>query len=114
MAKPLAPDELWEVVEPLLPRRPPSPLGGRPRRPDRSVLQGIVLVPRTGVPWECLPMEMRCGSGMTVIVHAPGMAGRAKWASRGWRIRRHLWHVVVAAAGYAGTSRRLALSCAGN
>jgi transposase len=31
MAKELVTDELWEVIEPLLPEEPPKPNGGRPR-----------------------------------------------------------------------------------
>src|ERR671910_864769 len=31
MPKPLVTDELWNVVEPLLPEQPPKPKGGRPR-----------------------------------------------------------------------------------
>lgn len=27
MAKPLLTDELWALIEPLLPKRPPKPLG---------------------------------------------------------------------------------------
>ncbi len=65
MAKELVPDELWEVIEPLLPGEPPKPKGGRPRVPDRAALTGILFVLRTGVPWEMLPQEMGCGSGMT-------------------------------------------------
>jgi len=65
MAKPLVPDELWEVVEPLLPPHPPRPKGGRPPVPDRACLAGILFVLRTGIGWEDLPAEMGCGSGMT-------------------------------------------------
>jgi transposase len=32
---------------------------------DRKVLAGIIFVLRTGIPWEDLPQEMGCGSGMT-------------------------------------------------
>ena len=65
MAKPIVSDELWTVVEPLLPLEPPKPKGGRPRLPDRAALSGIIFVLRTGIPWELLPQEMGCGSGMT-------------------------------------------------
>lgn len=65
MVKPLVPDELWELVSPLLPPEPPKPQGGRPRLPDRAALTGIIFVLRTGIPWEWLPQEMGCGSGMT-------------------------------------------------
>lgn len=58
-------DELWAVVAPLLPLRPSRPSGGRPRLPDRQVLRGILFVLRTGIPWEDLPQEMGCGSGMS-------------------------------------------------
>lgn len=67
MAKDLVPDELWEIVQPLL---PPPPLRrfrypGRKRIDDRKCLAGILFVMKTGIPWEDLPKEMGCGSGMT-------------------------------------------------
>jgi transposase len=65
MAKPLLPDELWAIIEPLIPPEPPKPQGGRPRIPDRDALTGIIFVLRTGIPWELLPQEMGCGCGMT-------------------------------------------------
>src|SRR3712207_1686549 len=65
MARPLVTDDLWAVVEPLLPPEPPKPKGGRPRVPDRLALTGILFVLRSGLPWEMLPQEMGCGSGMT-------------------------------------------------
>ena len=66
MAKAIVSDELWEVIEPLIPevpRRFRHP--GRKRIEDRRVLTGILFVLQTGIPWEHLPQEMGCGSGMT-------------------------------------------------
>ena len=65
MAKPLVSDELWALVAPLLPPEPPKPKGGRPRVPDRAALTGIIFVLKSGIPWEMLPQELGCGSGMT-------------------------------------------------
>jgi transposase len=65
MAKPLLTDELWLRIEPLLPAPKPRPQGGRPPVPNRAALTGILFVLRTGCPWEYLPQEMGCGSGMT-------------------------------------------------
>jgi transposase len=65
MPKPLVSDELWAVIAPLLPRRPPKPKGGRPRIDDRAALAGVLFVLKSGIPWEMLPQEMGCGSGMT-------------------------------------------------
>ena len=66
MAKDLVPDELWELVEPILPRHEPSPKGGHPRVPDRVCLTGILFVLKTGLPWEDFPAEMGC-CGMTLL-----------------------------------------------
>src|SRR5215216_226949 len=65
MAKELVSDELWEIVEPLLPEEPPKPKGGRPRLDNRAALTGILFVLKSGIPWEMLPQEMGCGSGVT-------------------------------------------------
>jgi transposase len=65
MSLPLVPDDLWEAIEPLLPKEPPKPRGGRPRVPDRAALTGIIFVLRTGMPWRFLPQELGCGSGST-------------------------------------------------
>lgn len=65
MAKKLVSDELWEVVEPLLPPEPDKTDGGRPRMDNRTALTGIIFVLKSGIPWEMLPQEMGCGSGMT-------------------------------------------------
>jgi len=56
MAKVLVTDELWKVVEPLLPEEPPKPKGGRPRVPDRAALAGIIFVlKRAASPGRCSP-----------------------------------------------------------
>jgi transposase len=65
MNKRLVSDELWAVIEPLLPPEPLKPKGGRPRLSDRAVLSGIIFVLKSGIPREMLPQEMGCGSGMT-------------------------------------------------
>jgi transposase len=65
MAKPLVSDELWQILEPLLPPEPPKLKGGRPRVSNRAVLGGILFVLKSGIPWEMLPPEMGCGTGMT-------------------------------------------------
>jgi transposase len=66
MAKLLVSDELWELIEPLIPVKPRRYLHpGRRPLPDRQVLTGILFVLKTGIPWEHLPQEMGCGSGMT-------------------------------------------------
>lgn len=59
-------DELWELIEPLLPQGAAVPeRGGRPRVEDRRALQGILFVLHTGIQWEFLPQELGFGSGMT-------------------------------------------------
>ena len=65
MGKLLVPDELWALVEPILPKHPPSPKGGKPRIADRVCLSGILFVLKTGLPWEDFPQEMGC-CGMTL------------------------------------------------
>jgi transposase len=65
MSKPLVSDALWEIIQPLLPPEPPKPKGGRPRVPDRAALTGIIFVLKSGIPWEMLPQELGCGSGVT-------------------------------------------------
>ena len=51
MARPLVSDELWVLIEPLIPkvkRRYRYP--GRKRIDERSVLTGILFVLQTGIP----------------------------------------------------------------
>src|SRR6202050_3218822 len=65
MSTPLLPDALWNLIQPLLPPSPRRSKGGRPRLPDRACFTGILFVLRSGIPWEMLPQELGCGSGMT-------------------------------------------------
>ena len=50
-------DDLWERVEPLLPKYRPTRAGGRPRLDRRQVLDGILYVLRTGCQWKAAPAE---------------------------------------------------------
>lgn len=59
-------DELWEILEPLLPPAKPRRFRYPGRKPveDRVALSAILLVLKTGIPWEDVPHEMGC-CGMT-------------------------------------------------
>ena len=49
-------DEQWAVLEPLIPEPPRRPDGrGRPWKPARDVLNGILWILRTGAPWKDMP-----------------------------------------------------------
>jgi transposase len=63
----LVPDQLWAIVEPLLPSPPRPPYGGRHRAiPDRNCFAAIVYMARTSTPWRLLPArELGCGSPAT-------------------------------------------------
>ena len=64
-------DELWELVEPLLPERERrSRYPGRKRLPDRQALCGILFVLHTGIPWMHLPQELGYGSGYHLLAAA--------------------------------------------
>src|SRR3954467_15171237 len=79
MAKPLVPDDLWAAIAPLLPPVRPKPKGGRPAVPNRAALTGIIFVLKTGIPWEDLPAEMGCGSGMTCWRRLRDWQGGGGW-----------------------------------
>ena len=60
----LVSDELWNKIEPLLPkpRRRARWRGGRPRVPDRNAMNGILFVLRTGCQWNALNATGICSS----------------------------------------------------
>lgn len=94
MSTPLVSDELWALVAPLLPPEPPKPKGGRPRVDDRSALTGIIFVLKSGIPWEMLPQELGCGSGVTC------WRRRRDWQEAGVWERLH--HTLLDRLGEAG------------
>lgn len=56
----------WAEVEPLPPSHKACPAKrGRPPVSVRAALCGIMFVLKSGIPWEMLPLEINCGSGMT-------------------------------------------------
>ena len=60
MSKPLVSDDLWELIEPLLPKHRASKKGGRPPASDRAALEGILHVLVTGGQWERIPKSVGC------------------------------------------------------
>ncbi len=65
MAKPLLDDDLWTLIEPLIPVKPRRfKHPGRLPRDARACLSGIIFVLFTGIQWEHLPREFGC-CGMT-------------------------------------------------
>lgn len=66
MAKQILNDELWQIIEPIIPKKKRRfRYPGRKQISDRAALTGILFVLKTGIGWEDLPPEMNCGSGMT-------------------------------------------------
>jgi transposase len=50
-------DALWARLAPILRNDKPRKKPGRPRRPDRPLLDGILWLLRTGAQWSALPRE---------------------------------------------------------
>ena len=77
----VARDELWEIVEPLVPQVEPASTG-RPRVSDRTAFGAIMFVLFTGTAWKQLPRELGC-SGSTAH------ARFSTWAEAGVFERLH-------------------------
>jgi transposase len=77
------PDDLWNLIEPILP--PDKPLGanGRPRVPNRTALNGILYVLRTGCQWKMVPAQYSSGSTCHLRFQTWVRAGLFK---RIWRV----------------------------
>jgi transposase len=99
----LVPDDLWVIVEPLLPPPPRPWWGGRVRTiPACNCFAAIVYMARTSTPWRLLPaQELGCGSPATAwrrlnewatggvfeqlhleVLDRLGLAGRLDWTRR--------------------------------
>lgn len=54
-------DAQWAKIAPHVPKRKRSPSGGRPRAADRSCLEGILWILRTGARWRDMPAQYPSG-----------------------------------------------------
>jgi transposase len=81
VAKPILDDDLWVLIEPLLPlpKRRRKRYAGRKPIANRRALTGILYVLRSGVPWSMLPKEMGCGSGMSCWRRLKAWQARGVW-----------------------------------
>lgn len=48
----------WELIELLLPDRPPGPAGRRPKHEKREIVNGILYQVRSGCAWRMLPSDL--------------------------------------------------------
>ena len=84
-------DQLWQRIEPLLPkqkkRRNIQYAGRKPTDP-RKVMTGIIFVLQTGIPWKSLPATSDFPSGHTCRRRL------REWDQRG--VWRRLWQSILA------------------
>ena len=57
-------ERLWQEIEPLLPRDTRRRRRGRPRVSDRSAMEGIFFVLKTGCPWKALDVTGLCSGSV--------------------------------------------------
>lgn len=75
------PDQLWDLISPVVGPEKPAGSNGRPPAPYRRTMNAIFYVLRTGCQWKALP---RClGSGSTAHDYFQ------KWTEQG--VFEHLW-----------------------
>jgi transposase len=92
----LVSDQLWALLEPLIPPPPPVKNGrtGRPRVDDRAALEGILFVVEHGIAWKKLPTELGFGSGITCWRRLRAWQEAGAW--------EHLHHAVLEQLGQDG------------
>lgn len=87
MSKSILSDQLWQRIEPLLPKPKPRNIKYAGRKPTdpRKVMTGIIFVLQTGVPWKSLPATSDFPSGHTcrrrLIAWQRGGVWRRLWQS---------------------------------
>jgi transposase len=91
LARRLVPDDLWELLEPLIPPPRTRPQGGgRSRADDRAVFSAIAFVLTSGCPWRALPSVFG--------VKPPTVHRRfGEWAALG--LWQRLWETSIACYG---------------
>ena len=77
------PDDLWLIVQHVLPREELRRSRGRPRIPARTILDAVLYVLRTGCQWKAVPREF--GSGSTVHRRFQRWGERGVWEAM-WRL----------------------------
>jgi transposase len=90
MAVELLPDELWTEVEPLLPKHPPQPKGGRPPADDRLCLRGLIFILRSGMAYQMLPTDVFGISGSTCWRRLKDWRRAGVWPQLHHRMLNHL------------------------
>ena len=79
-----APDELWEIIEPIIYEMGPPKQIGRKRADPRQMLNGIIYQMRTGTQWNQLPKEL----GDDSVIHRTFQ----RWGECGLFLR--IWAVI--------------------
>ena len=79
-------DELWEVLEPLIPEHVNTHRfgGGRPRVPDRTCADGIFYVLRTGCKWKALDARASAPAPPPTCAFRNGSPLGCFWNCGGW------------------------------
>lgn len=86
----LLPHGVWKEIEPLLPQPLVSAKGGRPAVSNRACLTGILFILKSGLPWNMLPQEMGCGSGVTCWRRLQAWTQAEVWPELHRRLLRRL------------------------
>ncbi len=77
------PDDLWLIVQHVLPREELQRSRGRPWIPPRRILDAVLYVLRTGCQWKAVPRTF--GSGSTVHRRFQRWVERGVWEAM-WRL----------------------------